>query len=91
MSPYTLAISDPLCDTGIFAFEPPGFSLPQSLVPGGTDVYYCQIDAIGGAGLPVNRRCRSLLLPPRRAQGSTRRRVQLEQMRDAPQPLVWVT
>lgn len=49
---YTLAASDPLCDTGTFAFEPVGFSAPQPLAPLGTDVYYCQIDAIGGAGLP---------------------------------------
>jgi hypothetical protein len=49
---YTLMMSDPLCDTGTFAFEPAGFSLPQPLIAGGTDVYYCQIDGIGGAGLP---------------------------------------
>jgi hypothetical protein len=52
---FTLAGSDPLCDTGTFAFEPDGpnvFAVPQTLAPLGTVVYYCQIDAIGGAGLP---------------------------------------
>jgi hypothetical protein len=50
---YTLVGSDPLCDTGQFAFEQPGeFSAPETLAPLGTVVYYCQIDAIGGAGLP---------------------------------------
>jgi hypothetical protein len=50
---YTLVGSDPLCDTGNDAFEPGGlFSVPQTLASLGTVVYYCQIDAIGGAGLP---------------------------------------
>jgi hypothetical protein len=50
---FTLTGSDPLRDTGQFAFEAPGeFSAPQPLAPLGTDVFYCQIDAIGGAGLP---------------------------------------
>jgi hypothetical protein len=49
---YTLTMSDPLCDTGTFAFEAVGFSIPQPLAPLGTDVYYCQIDAISGAVLP---------------------------------------
>lgn len=51
---YTLVGSDPLCDTpGDDAFEPFGpFSIPQPLAPLGTDVYYCQIDAVQGAGLP---------------------------------------
>jgi hypothetical protein len=48
----TLTGVDQLCDTGQFAFEAPGeFSNPQPLVAGGTDVYYCQIDAIAGAGI----------------------------------------
>jgi hypothetical protein len=50
---YTLVGSDPLCDTGNFAFEAPGeFSNPQTLAPLGTVVYYCQIDAVQDAGLP---------------------------------------
>ncbi|HEX4323319.1 MAG TPA: hypothetical protein VHZ77_01685 [Gaiellaceae bacterium] len=49
---YTLLATDQLCDSGNFAFEPAGFSDPQPLAPFGTDVFYCQIDAIGGAGLP---------------------------------------
>ena len=48
---FTLTGSDQLCDTGQFAFEALGeFSLPQPLSPLGTDVYFCQIDAIAGAG-----------------------------------------
>jgi hypothetical protein len=49
---YTVTASDPLCGVGTFGFEPAGFSDPQPLAPGGTDVFYCQIDGIGGAGLP---------------------------------------
>jgi hypothetical protein len=50
---YTLVGSDPLCDTGADAFENAGeFSTPQTLASLGTVVYYCQIDAVGGAGLP---------------------------------------
>jgi hypothetical protein len=49
---YTLVGSDPLCDTGQFAFEDPGeFSTPRTLAAQGTVVYYCQIDPIGGAGI----------------------------------------
>lgn len=52
-APFTLTGSDQLCDTGQFAFEAPGeFALPQPLAPLGTDVYFCQIDAIAGAGIP---------------------------------------
>jgi hypothetical protein len=54
-TPYTLVGSDPLCDTGTDAFEHLGeFSTPRTLGSLGTVVYYCQIDAIGGAGLPGN-------------------------------------
>jgi hypothetical protein len=49
---YTLMMSDLLCDSDTFALEPVGFSVPQPLAPPGNDVYYRQIDAIGGAGLP---------------------------------------
>lgn len=49
---YTLVGSDPLCDTGQFAVEDPGeFSDPRTLAAGGTQVYYCEIDVIAGAGI----------------------------------------
>jgi hypothetical protein len=50
---YTLVGSDPLCDSGQFAFEAPGeFSTQRTLGPNSSVVYYCQIDAIDDAGLP---------------------------------------
>jgi hypothetical protein len=51
---YTLVGSDPLCDSGNFAFEAPGeFSTPQTLASLGTDVYYCEIDGSRGRACRV--------------------------------------